>query len=191
MVTLRKVTAAERHRWRRARRVRVGRPDGQLTSAAGLEAVRELDRVLGVTTALTTGIGAVKERRRGLGGGELVMAMASCQLTGGDFLVSLDRRRADVAGQLLEPVPTPAATTAAGVAKRFTATHLRGIEAGDRDGEHDDGGAGPGGAPVGVVEGRHDRWGRDRCGGLRPLQLPFRRSTDRYLPNYSGVVRAA
>src|SRR5664280_947220 len=128
MATLRKVRAVEKHRRRRARRVRVGRPDGQLTSAAGLEAVRELDRVLGVTGALQAGIGAVKERRRGLGGGALVMAMASCQLTGGDFLVSLDRRRADLAGQLLEPVPTPAATTAAGIAKRFTDTHLRGIE---------------------------------------------------------------
>src|SRR5674476_591162 len=130
MATLRKVRAVEKHRRRRARRVRVGRPDGQLTSAAGLEGVRELDRVLGVTTALATGIGAVKERRRGLGGGELVMAMASCQLTGGDFLVSLDRRRADVAGQLLEPVPTPAATTAAGVAKRFSDEQLAGIDAG-------------------------------------------------------------
>lgn len=128
---LRKVRATGKHRRRRARRVRVGRADGQLTPAAGLEAVRELDRVLGATRALEAGIGAVKKRRRGLGGGALVMARASCQLTGGDFLVSLvslDRRRADLAGQLLEPVPTPAATTAAGIAKRFTDTHLRGIE---------------------------------------------------------------
>jgi hypothetical protein len=59
----------------------------------------------------------------------MAMAMASCQLTGGDFLVSLDRRRADLAGQLLEPVPTPASTTAAGIAKLFTGEHLVGIEA--------------------------------------------------------------
>lgn len=77
---------------------------------------------------MDAGVGEVKERRRGLSGGGLMMAVASCQLTGGDFLVSLDRRRADVAGQLLEPVATPAATTAAGIARRFTATHLRGIE---------------------------------------------------------------
>jgi len=82
MATLRKVRAAEKHRRRRARRVRVGRADEQLTPTAGLEAVRELDRVLGVTAALEAGIGAVKERRRGLGGGELVMAMASCHFTG-------------------------------------------------------------------------------------------------------------
>jgi len=129
MATLRKVTADGKQRRRRARRVRVGAADGQLTSAAGLEAVRELDRVLGVTGALEAGIGAVKQRRRGLGGGALVMAMASCQLTGGDFLVSLDRRRADLAGRALEPVPTPASTTAAGIARRFTGEHLAGIEA--------------------------------------------------------------
>jgi hypothetical protein len=128
MATLRKVRTAEKYRRRRARRVRIGAVDEQLTAAAGVEAVRELDRVLGVTAALEAGIGAVKARRRGLGGGQLVMAMASCQLTGGDFLVSLDRRRADAAGQLLEPVPTPSATTAAGIANRFTPAHLAGIE---------------------------------------------------------------
>jgi hypothetical protein len=93
-----------------------------------VEAVREVNRVLGVTAALDRHIGAVKQRRRGLSAGQLVVAMASCQLTGGDHLVSLDRRRADVAGQQLEPVPTPASTTAAGIAKRFTADRLRGIE---------------------------------------------------------------
>jgi len=59
-----------------------------------------------------------------------LLAMASCQLTGGDFLVSLDRRRADAAGQQLEPVPTPPSTTAAGIARRFGEQHLRGIETG-------------------------------------------------------------
>jgi hypothetical protein len=57
-----------------------------------------------------------------------LVSIASAQLTGQDHLVSLDRRRADVAGQQPEPVPTPASTTAAGVAKRFTGQHLRGIE---------------------------------------------------------------
>lgn len=114
----------------RARRVRVGVPDGQLTPAAGIEAVREADRVLGITTALDAGIGPIKERDRGLSGGQLLVSMASVQLAGEDFLVGLDRRRADVAGQLLEPVPTPASTTAAGIAKRFSDEHLAGIEAG-------------------------------------------------------------
>ncbi len=93
-----------------------------------MEAVRELDRVLGVTAALDRGVGEVKQRRRGLSGGQLLTAMASCQLTGGDYLVSLDRRRADRAGQQLEPVPTPPSTTAAGIARRFGAEQLGGIE---------------------------------------------------------------
>lgn len=91
--------------------------------------MREVDRVLGLTAALEERVGAVKQRRRGLSGGQVVVAMASCQLTGGDLLVSLDRRRSDAAGQRLEPVPTPPSTTAAGIAGRFTAEHLRGVEA--------------------------------------------------------------
>ena len=114
---------------RRARRVRIGEADPRLTSCAGVEAVRELDRVLGVIAALEQHVGAVKQRRPGLSGAETLLAMVSVQLTGGDFLVSLDRRRADAAGQLLEPVPTPPSTTASGIARRFHAQHLRGIEA--------------------------------------------------------------
>jgi hypothetical protein len=99
-----------------------------LTPSAGVEAVAELDRVLGLTKSLDRHIGSVKQRARGLSTGQLVTAMASCQLTGGDHLVSLDRRRADVAGQQLEPVRTPPSTTAAGIAKRFGVKQLRGIE---------------------------------------------------------------
>ena len=109
--------------------MRIGAADPRLTPCAGVEAVREVDRVLGLTAALDRHVGSLKARARGLSGGQLVTAMASCQLTGGDHLVSLDRRRADVVGQELEPVPTPASTTAAGIAKRFTGTHLGGVEA--------------------------------------------------------------
>lgn len=112
----------------RARRVRIGMADPRLTPCAGVEAVREVDRVLGLTGALDRHVGSVKTRARGLSGGQLLTAMASCQLAGGDHLVSLDRRRADVAGQELEPVPTPASTTAAGIAKRFTDEQLGGVE---------------------------------------------------------------
>ncbi len=118
-------SAGKRHR---ARRVRVGAPDPRLTPYTGVEAVREVDRVLGLTGALDGHIGAVKKRRRGLSGGQLLMSVASCQMTGGDHLVSLDRRRADTAGQLLEPAPTPASTTAAGIAARFGPEQLGGIE---------------------------------------------------------------
>lgn len=117
-----------RGRRRRARRVRIGERDRRLTPCAGVEAVREIDRVLGLTGALERGVGEVKQRRRGLSGGQLLTALASAQLTGADFLVRLDERREDVAGQGLEPVPTPASTTAAGIARRFTAEHLRGVE---------------------------------------------------------------
>lgn len=127
MATLRKGERAGKKR-SRARRVRIGARDARLTPAAGVEAVREVDRVLGITAALDEGIGAVKVRDRGLSGGQLLVAVASCQMTEGDFLVSLDRRRDDLAGQGLEPVPTPPATTAAGIARRFTTEHLRGIE---------------------------------------------------------------
>lgn len=44
--------------------------------------------------------------------------------------MSLDRLRADTAGQELVSVLTPASTTASGVAARFTPRHLAGIEAG-------------------------------------------------------------
>lgn len=114
----------------RARRVRIGAADQRLTPVAGIEAIREADRVLGVSSALDAGIGAVKERARGLSGGQLLVSMASAQLAGEDFMVGLDRRRADTVGQVLEPAPTPASTTAAGIAKRFTPEHLYGIEAG-------------------------------------------------------------
>lgn len=127
MATLRGSSKQAKQRRRRARRVRVGAPDGRLTPVAGVEAVRELDRVLGITTALDAGVGQVKQRDRGLSTGQILMTMASAQLAGEDFMVGLDRRRADSAGQVLEPVPTPASTTWAGNAKRFTGEHLAGL----------------------------------------------------------------
>lgn len=91
--------------------------------------VRELDRVLGITATLDAGIGQVKQRDRGLSSGQVLMSMASAQLTGVEFMVGLDRRRGDGAGQVLEPVATPASTTWAGNAKRFTNDHLAGLPA--------------------------------------------------------------
>ncbi|MFF1880688.1 hypothetical protein ACFVVC_04400 [Pseudarthrobacter sp. NPDC058196] len=74
----------------RACRVRIGAPDPALSPAAGVEAIREADRVLGLASALDAGIGAVNERDRGLPGGQLLVAVASAQLAGQDFLVGLD-----------------------------------------------------------------------------------------------------
>ncbi|MGB4780151.1 hypothetical protein [Microbacterium sp.] len=91
--------------------------------------MRELDRVLGITAALDEGLGQVKQRARGLSAGQTLMTMASAQLAGEEFMVGLDRRRADTAGQVLEPVPTPASTTWAGNARRFTDARLAGLPA--------------------------------------------------------------
>ena len=98
------------------RRVRIGWPDLRLTGHAGVAAVAEADRVLGIAVALDGAVGRVKQRRRGVTAGGLLLSMASAQMTGADFLVGMDRRRADTAGQQLEPVspqyiwptPTPA-----------------------------------------------------------------------------------
>lgn len=110
--------------------MRIGEPDESLTPAAGLLAVSELVARLGVVEALDAGIGEIKERARGLGGGQLLVAVACAQMAGETFLVGLDRRRADTAGEALGPVGTPASTTAGGLARRFDAQRLVGIEAG-------------------------------------------------------------
>jgi len=112
------------------RRVRIAVADPRLTGHAGVAAVTEADRVLGIADALDGAVGRLKRRDRGLTAGGLMLSMASAQLAGADFLVGMDRRRSDMAGQLLEPVPTPASTTTAQLAKRFTATQLAGIENG-------------------------------------------------------------
>jgi Transposase DDE domain group 1 len=111
-------------------RVHVGPSDPTLTPNAGLTAITELADHLAVSTALDAGIGPVKQRDRGLTGGQLLLALASAHLAGGDHLVALDRLRADTAGQELVSTPTPASTTAAGLARRFTAEQATGIEAG-------------------------------------------------------------
>ncbi len=90
----------------------------------------ELDRVLGLVRRLDRNIPSFKQRNRSLSAGQTLMTAASCQLAGVDHLASLDRRRADTAGQELEPVPTPASTTTAGLAKRFGPEQFAGIEAG-------------------------------------------------------------
>lgn len=89
------------------------------TQNGGLLLVAELDRVLSVTVALDAGIGPVKERDRGLSGGEFTLATALVQLTGEDHLVGSDRLRADRVGEGLLPAPVPAPTTAATLAGRF------------------------------------------------------------------------
>ena len=115
---------------RRRRQVRVGAPDRALTANAGLAAVTELCDRLGVVEELDAAVGPIKQRDRGFGAGELLTGIAAAQLAGEDFLVGLDRQRADAAGQQIAPVPGLASTTAAGLARRITPAQWRAVEAG-------------------------------------------------------------
>ncbi|HWM97572.1 MAG TPA: IS1380 family transposase [Streptosporangiaceae bacterium] len=113
-----------------AGQVEVGTPDETLTPVSGVVAVSEVVGRLGLVGALDDSIGPIKQRDRGLSAGELLVSLAQAQMLGGDFLVSLDRRRADVTGEALSAVSTPASTTAASLAARFGPTRIAGIEEG-------------------------------------------------------------
>ena len=115
---------------RKRRQVRVGAADRALTPNAGMAAVSELCERLGVIGALDAAVGPVKQRDRGFGAGQLLAGLASAQLAGEDFLVVLDRQRADAAGQQLTPVPGLGSTTAGGVARRITGAHWLAVETG-------------------------------------------------------------
>ena len=114
----------------RRQRVRAGAPDASLTANAGLAVVTELCGRLGVIEAVDAAVGAIKQRERGFGAGELLAGIAAAQLAGEDFLTGLDRQRADAAGQLITPVPGLASTTAAGLARRITAAQWEAVERG-------------------------------------------------------------
>jgi hypothetical protein len=111
-------------------RVRVGLPDASLTRFSGLAAVTELVSRLGVVERLDAAVGPIKTRGRGFTAGQVLVGMAAAQLCGQDFLVGLDRHRADTAGQALTPVVGLASTTAAGLARRFTAGQWVAVETG-------------------------------------------------------------
>jgi hypothetical protein len=108
----------------------VGAPDPSLTAVSGMAAISELVARLGVIEALDTAVGPIKQRDRGCGAGGLLVGLAAAQLAGEDFLVGLDRQRADVAGQMIAPVAGLASTTAAGLARRITTPQWRAVEGG-------------------------------------------------------------
>jgi hypothetical protein len=112
------------------RRVRIGAPDRWLTPVSGMAAVTELVHCLGMIKLLDAVIGRIKTRDRGLSGGQLLVGLASAQLAGEDFVVGLDRQRADVAGQVLAPVAGLSSTTAAGLARRVSDGQWRVVETG-------------------------------------------------------------
>ena len=112
------------------RRVRIGAPDPSLTRFSGMAAVTELVDRLDMIKLLDAAIGPIKARDRGFTGGQLLVGMACAQLAGEDFLVGLDRHRADAAGQVLAAVPGLASTTAAGLARRLSDGQWRAVETG-------------------------------------------------------------
>jgi len=128
---VKKLRGRRRARKSARRRARFGAPDASLTGSAGVLAVGELMDRLGVIEALDTGIGAIKARARGVTGGELVAALAQCQLLDGKFVNALDRHRADAAAQALSAVPAVASTTAGGLTRCFGPARVAGIEAGN------------------------------------------------------------
>jgi hypothetical protein len=115
------------------RLVRIGAPDRSLTPVSGMAAVTELVDRLAMIKLLDAAIGPIKTCDRGCTGGGLLVGLASAQLAEEEFLVGLDRQRADVAGQALAPVAGLAATTAAGLARRFTDGQWRAVETGIGD----------------------------------------------------------
>jgi hypothetical protein len=114
----------------RSPRIVIGRDDPTLTPAAGLALVAEVDRILAVAATIDDWVGRIKDRDRGLSAGELVVSMAECMLSGGDFMCDLDNTsRADVAGAALRAVPdAPASTTFIALARRFDQARLGDLE---------------------------------------------------------------
>jgi hypothetical protein len=98
-----------------------------------MAAVTELVDRLGMIRLLDVAIGPIKARGRGFTGGQLLVGLAAAQLAGEDFLVGLDRRRADVAGRVLAPVVGLSSTTAAGLARRFSDVQWQAVETGIGD----------------------------------------------------------
>ena len=91
-------------------------------------AVTELVDRLGVIERLDARIGPIKSRRRGFIGGQLLVGMAGAQLAGEEFLVGLDRHRADGVGRELVAVRGLSSSTAAGLAKRLSDGQWHAVE---------------------------------------------------------------
>lgn len=93
--------------------------DPSLTPYAGLAVSGELVRSLRLVELIDAELSAVdrvtpvKQRRRGVSPGGLAVALAECQLVGGDCFDDVERVRADRAGALLRAVAeAPSAPTA-------------------------------------------------------------------------------
>jgi len=109
----------------------IGADDPSVTSRAGLSLVAEVDRVLRAAEAFETSVGWLKQRRRGLGIGEVLLSVAESMLADGDFMCDLDHLRADRAGAALRAVAEPPApSTFALAAGRLGRRGVAAIEGG-------------------------------------------------------------
>ncbi len=117
-------------RKRCGKRVRIGAPDPTLSGHAGMIVVTELVQRLEVISSIDAAVGPIKERNRGFGLGGVLAGMAAAQLAGQQFLVGLDRVRADAAGQELVPVPGLATSTASELAQRVDPEQWTALESG-------------------------------------------------------------
>ena len=123
------------HGPKRPGRIRFVADDRRLTPFGGLAVVGALVRALGLVGLIDGELFGerrarpVKVRRRGVSGGELVVALAESQLVGGECFDDLEDLRADRAGAGLRASGrVPAAPTARQLARRFGRCHLQAIE---------------------------------------------------------------
>ncbi len=120
---------------RRAGRIEFRADDPSLTPYAGLAISGELCRglrlveLIDAELAVVKQAAPVKQRRRGLSPGEVMVALAEAQLAGAECFDDIEDVRADRAGASLRAVArTPSAPTARQLAYRFRVSHIRAIE---------------------------------------------------------------
>ena len=119
---------------RRGGRIEIGERDPSLIRFAGLAVSGELARRLGLVELIDAELAverraaAVKVRRRGVSPGELVVALAECQLIGGECFADIERLREDRAGAALRAAGTPSAPAALQRAKDFRRVHCQRVE---------------------------------------------------------------
>jgi hypothetical protein len=111
---------------RRSGRIVVRADDPSLTGHGDLAVIGDLESRLGLIVEIDGELGRerrarpVKTRWRGVSPGELVLALAECQLVGGAFFDHLEDQRADTAGAALRAVrEVPSAPAALQLSKRF------------------------------------------------------------------------
>jgi hypothetical protein len=111
--------------------------DPSLTPYAGLAVSGELCRgvrlveLVDAELAAVARVAPVKQRRRGVSPGGLVVAIAEAQLVGAECFDDIEDVRADQAGAMWRAVPdVPSAPTARQLARLLKPSHIRAIERG-------------------------------------------------------------